>query len=402
LKLVLFFSLARKTFCSIPYLPARLLEQKMSLEENMLENLQDALSSNIRHSQEPEEVDLSDEERKELEEEADLLAPPTESPRSSSDENGNEADALGESLKDPAIKLSPKLMRMSFSKLSGAQSKAQSQPTSPREGQARSQPGSRPGSRAESQVVGRRASQPLIQSQAVSRRASQPLIQSQAGPRRSSQPGSKPEGPKNGRPASQPIDYPSLIARNSPRSPDTKRPDSGKTISHPSSASSRAPSVISVAPNWLIFNWISPRVEKLSPPSLIFQRLCKIPSPIIEVNFLLLLLLLSTAIFSFSFSFSFSLSTSSDFAALIKVMFLNNFELCVATCKVVPIAQLESLAKHLLRVCEASKVSLNFLEVMIKNEIESTRIPFHSNFEIAPEASLNLKLLFRNPHNTIP
>jgi len=57
----------------------------------------------------------------------------------------------------------------------------------------------------------------------------------------------------------------------------------------------------------------------------------------------------------------------------LQVIFLNNLEMARAVCKAINVSDTEELAKHLLRVMEASRLSVPLLEVMIKDEISDTR-----------------------------
>jgi hypothetical protein len=102
-------------------------------------------------------------------------------------------------------------------------------------------------------------------------------------------------------------------------------------------SSNRSSSVVGTAPPWLIYHWVCPRGSNLSQPSLLLQKICKVSAPLSEV------------------------------------IFMNNLEMARAVCKAITVTDTEELAKHLMRIMEASKLSLALLELMIKDEVNETR-----------------------------
>lgn len=89
-------------------------------------------------------------------------------------------------------------------------------------------------------------------------------------------------------------------------------------------------------PNWLIYNWVAPKFQNLSPPSLAIYNVLKTHSSLTET------------------------------------IFLNDYELIRTTCKLVHANDADDLAKYLLWIFEIPKMSLNLVETLITEEVNST------------------------------
>jgi len=131
-------------------------------------------------------------------------------------------------------------------------------------------------------------------------------------------------------------------ARRSPSRPHSRLPSrpSSRPASHLSgqkAGSRRTSSTVGGAPSWLVYHWLSPKETELCEASTRLLQICKVST------------------------------------ALSETIFVKNLALSHALCQAIPVTESEELAKHLLRVMEAAKISINLLEIMIKDEVAHTR-----------------------------